>query len=102
MNSAEISSLPHRDGFETNSDEQRERRRSASHERDEIGISDRRQSISDKERVRDGRRRRGRSLDRDLDYAGASRIAKILPIPKKGGHTDRNGMREGSGNVADV
>ncbi|XP_029659988.1 uncharacterized protein LOC115233613 [Formica exsecta] len=40
--------------------------------------------------------------DRDLDYAGASRIAKILPIRKKGGHTDRDGMREGSGNVADV
>ncbi|CAL7943055.1 unnamed protein product [Xylocopa violacea] len=39
---------------------------------------------------------------RELDYTGDSRIAKILPVYKKGGRTDRDGMRDGSGNVAEV
>ncbi|CAK9832228.1 hypothetical protein ANTRET_LOCUS9085 [Anthophora retusa] len=47
--------------------------------------------------------RRGVARDpRELDYTGDSRIAKILPVYKKGGRTDRDGMRDGSGNVAEV
>jgi len=47
----------------------------------DIGSSIINQQQKERERERGGR---GQSLDRDLDYAGASRIAKILPIPKKG------------------
>lgn len=44
----------------------------------------------------------GSVLDRDLDYAGASRIAKILPIRKKGElKVELLGKALGKANVAE-